>query len=104
MLASMQLNQTRLAGPGTESTGYCLRRLFLLFPALFAAKLADPQPLDRKPGLDVMWNDFSNQVAQWLPIARDYVNSPGESPIHVQHEWQLVRKAFHDLDVYVRNL
>ena len=78
-----------------------LRRLFVLFPAaLFAAARSDA----KKDTLEGIWNDFSAQVSIWVPMAQEFVNTPGESPIRLQHEWERVRRAFHDVDVFVRNL
>lgn len=82
-----------------------LRRMFVLFYALpFVAAASKAEPVPKRETLDEMWNDFTRQVTAWIPVAQEYTNSPGESPIHVQREWEHVRKSFHDVDVFVRNL
>ena len=48
-------------------------------------------------------NDFAAAVREWTPAAKEYVDSPGESPINMQRKWEAVRKAFREVDIIVRN-
>lgn len=83
-----------------------LRRIFVRFAALPLAAVgaAKYSPAEKRMTLDEMWNDFTVQVRDWIPVAQEFINSPGESPLHLQREWEHVRKSFRDLDVYIKNL
>ena len=77
-----------------------LRRLFLGFAAY------SPQILsaDRPKTITELWTEFLLAAKDWVPLQNEVFDGHGEiSPVQALRQWEIVRKAFHEVDVAVRN-
>jgi len=73
-----------------------MRRLAVLFAA--SALFAAPTKVD----VVQLWNDLATQSAVWVTLQQEVERTPGISPIRSQRQWEIVRRAFHEVDVAVR--
>lgn len=77
-----------------------MRRLLLIFVALFAAVTLADQPV---PPIVRRWNNLVVEAKVWAALEEVFLSTPGQSPIEAQRQWEHVRAEFHDIDVIVRN-
>ena len=76
------------------------RRSFLGFAALSPRILSADQPKT----ISELWTDFLLAAKDWVPVQNEVFNGHGAiSPVQALAKWEEVRKAFHEVDVAVRN-
>jgi hypothetical protein len=77
------------------------RRLLQGLPLLFQIK--NPFFFTLAPNVVELANEFAETYRVWVTLKQQELNNPGTVNMGAVHQWGEVKKAFHTLDLQVRN-